>query len=455
MTATSTAISILDREDHDVRDDLHDKPRVTFADRFLVMLAIVLAGYAMGGRGFAYIGLPPLFIGEITLAVGGLAYINLRGWLAPATVWPALALLPLVAMGLIRTIPFVSVYQVDALRDAVLWGYSAYGVILAATLISAPGRIERLIRWYDRFIKVFLITVPVIFLYCRFFRVQHPMWPWAPVPIIQCKEGDIMVHLAGMLAFWVAGLGQRPRWYWLALMAANVAMLGVVDRAGMVSYLAVAAVCICFKPLSDAPWRLFGAMVAALAVLAISGLSIEVPGGKGRAISFDQIVTNVGSIGGDTGQDGLDSTKEWRVQWWKDIYHYTFEGRYFWKGKGFGISLADDDGYQVGDKTLRSPHNVHMTVLARMGVPGLLFWATLQATWLLAILMAYRKARREKEERWSALFLWLGAFFTAFVTNGSFDVFIEGPMGGIWYWSLWGAGIGALWIFKYRRAELA
>jgi hypothetical protein len=232
-------------------------------------------------------------------------------------------------------------------------------------------------------------------------------------------------------------------------------MLSVVDRAGLLSFLAVAANCVCIKPLSSAPWRIFGAMAGAVLLLAITGFAVEVPGGKGRTVSFDQIVTNVTSIAGDSGQDGLDSTKEWRVLWWKDIYHYTFEGRYFWKGKGFGISLADDDGYQVGDKTLRSPHNVHMTVLARMGVPGLLFWATLQASWLLAIVIGYRSARREKDERWTALFLWLGAFFMAFVINGSFDVFIEGPMGGIWYWSLWGTGIAALWIYKNRREEFA
>jgi hypothetical protein len=30
------------------------------------------------------------------------------------------------------------------------------------------------------------------------------------------------------------------------------------------------------------------------------------------------------------------------------------------------------------------------------------------------------------------------------MTNSAFDVFLEGPQGGIWYWSLFGFGIAAL-----------
>src|SRR5438094_483120 len=33
---------------------------------------------------------------------------------------------------------------------------------------------------------------------------QTPQWPWADVPIIELKPGDVMVHLAGILAFWVS-----------------------------------------------------------------------------------------------------------------------------------------------------------------------------------------------------------------------------------------------------------
>lgn len=40
---------------------------IGLSDHYLVLLSSVLLGYAMLGKGFAYLGLPPLFIGEIAL----------------------------------------------------------------------------------------------------------------------------------------------------------------------------------------------------------------------------------------------------------------------------------------------------------------------------------------------------------------------------------------------------
>ncbi|HVT89955.1 MAG TPA: hypothetical protein VHD56_13960 [Tepidisphaeraceae bacterium] len=34
------------------------------------------------------------------------------------------------------------------------------------------------------------------------------------------------------------------------------------------------------------------------------------------------------------------------------------------------------------------------------------------------------------------------------MTNAAFDVFLEGPMGGIWLWCVYGAGIASAKLFK-------
>jgi O-antigen ligase len=153
---------------------------------------------------------------------------------------------------------------------------------------------------------------------------------------------------------------------------------------------------------------------------------------------------------------GLQGTKEWRLQWWDKIYDYTVHGPYFWTGKGFGINLADDDGFQVQqDKSLRSPHSIHMTYLARMGVPGVVLWGFMHLVWFYCIGNAYYRARRRGERSWAGLFQFLFAYYMAFVINGSFDVFIEGPMGGVWFWSIYGAGVGSLWVYRYRPEVLS
>ncbi|MEM6854853.1 MAG: hypothetical protein AAF593_10640, partial [Planctomycetota bacterium] len=43
--------------------------------RWFALLAVLMAGLAIGGRGFAYIGLPPLFISEIMLALGAMTFL--------------------------------------------------------------------------------------------------------------------------------------------------------------------------------------------------------------------------------------------------------------------------------------------------------------------------------------------------------------------------------------------
>jgi hypothetical protein len=52
------------------------------------------------------------------------------------------------------------------------------------------------------------------------------------------------------------------------------------------------------------------------------------------------------------------------------------------------------------------------------------------------------------------LFLFLFAYYMAFLINASFDVYLEGPMGGIWFWSIYGTGVGALWVYRNRPEVL-
>ena len=136
---------------------------------------------------------------------------------------------------------------------------------------------------------------------------------------------------------------------------------------------------------------------------------------------------------------------------WTDIVNYTVFGPHFWDGKGYGICLANDDGYQVGaDNSLRSPHNGHLTILARSGVPGFVLWATLQGSWFVAILRSVVSSHRLKRSNWCALFAFLLSYWMAFMVNISFDVFIEGPMGGVWFWSVFGVGIAAVEVYRVR-----
>jgi O-antigen ligase len=96
-----------------------------------------------------------------------------------------------------------------------------------------------------------------------------------------------------------------------------------------------------------------------------------------------------------------------------------------------------------------------MTFLARMGVPGLVLWALVQGAWAVGIMRAYLHSRLVSNGPWSGLFLFLGAYWMAHVINASFDVFLEGPMGGIWFWTIYGVGLAAMRIYRVRPEVLA
>ncbi|HEY7088640.1 MAG TPA: O-antigen ligase family protein [Tepidisphaeraceae bacterium] len=422
----------------------------SFADRYFAFLCICLLGYALGGRGFAYLGLNPLFIGEIMLIVGCFVLLKsgtinkLLGirWFIPVFMF--------MGWGAACTIPYLDKYQKDAIRDAVIWGYGTYAFIIAGLLIQDPTRVQKLILYYRKFVIAFLLLGPVVSVLCSFFEASLPTLPGTGVPIIQVKGGDMCVHLGGSFAYIVAlGSNMNP-WIPAIFMPINLG-LNLQGRAGMVSFFVACFMTMVLRPFHPRAMRIFFVLGLAMFFLWASDIRVE----KGaRELSFEQVIKGFSSIVSESDDTALSGSKEWRMKWWTDIVNYTVHGKYFWMGKGFGVNLASDDGYSVdAEESLRSPHNGHMTMLARTGVPGFGIWVLLQMTWALMIVRAYFRARSRKHMNWSGMFMFIGAYWAAFMANTTFDVFLEGPMGGIWFWCIYGAGIGCVYVYR-RHPEL-
>src|SRR5215813_975777 len=89
-------------------------------DRYLALLAIVLLGYALMGKGFAYLGFPPLYVGEIALLTGIVVFLRIGAVFVTLATLPALLLAALMTLALARTIPFIGLYGFDSLRDSVV-----------------------------------------------------------------------------------------------------------------------------------------------------------------------------------------------------------------------------------------------------------------------------------------------------------------------------------------------
>jgi O-Antigen ligase len=429
---------------------------------FLTSLGVVLLGYATFGRTFAYIGVAPVFIGEVMFAFGIVAAVA-GGCLLPvgrSTVAWLIVLFTLA--GAVATLPYLRMYRVDALRDAALWGYGAFAFIVAACVLRTKG-IPQILRQYTRFAMPFVVWLPIIAVLVR--STDSPILvPGTGMPLFVIKAGDVGVHLAGIAAFILLELDRdwfesdapqpwRRKLFWGGWMVALM-FVAALNRGGFVAALAALGVLGLMEPVRiGRRLAAYGSLAVLLGVtVLVTSMSLEkrvkfASETEERSLSISQVVENVISITGRKSAGDLSNTREWRLEWWTKIVDYTFFGEYFWTGKGFGVNLADDDGFQVATDDiapLRSPHNSMMTVLARMGVPGLALWLLLQIGFGLSLLFAHLRARRAGALGWARLNLWILSYWTAFIVNSCFDVFLEGPQGGIWFWSLMGLGIGVL-----------
>ena len=421
------------------------------ANLTILALAGLLLGYAFLGRGFAHLGFYPIFVGEAVLATGIAALAGTR--ISRALRLPLVTLLaPFLMWNIICTIPHIADHGVDSLRDAVVWGYAIFSVLIGL-LVTTTSHIEVVHRFYRRCIPIFLAWTPVL-LYL--FRLRHESLPRAPgseVPIVGFVPGDTAVHLAGIAAFMIlrpdmprrthlfAALGGLSLWMLWSVDFIAVSSLG---RGGMLSIVAGVLVAGLLR-FSIASWLRAG-FLAAFVGLILVALDPQVDIGAPRNLSVRQVVTNLGSVTGEVNHRALDSTREWRLTWWKKIVDYTFRGPYFWAGKGFGINLADADGFQVeeGQWPLRSPHNGHLTILARSGVVGLALWVLLQGGFGLSLLRAYRRSRKRRDPLSERSCAWILAYWLAAQVNVAFSTALESPHAGIWLWCIIGFGLSVL-----------
>lgn len=420
---------------------------------WLTAVCLTLMGYAIMGRGFAYLGVPPVFLGEV-LAIAGLACLIFCGrWWVILRMPQTLLLLVLFAWCAARTIPFIGIYKIDALRDAVIWLYGIYAITIAGVVVCQPALVSTLITFYRRFIKIFLLSVPFVWMAFQFLGPLRmnvlPTWPWAEnIPIFWPKAGDLQVHLGGILAFWASGVGGFTAILWFIPMFINAAMVGPVNRGGMLAFLTAIMITLFFKPLNRWAWGFILVAVFGLSLLAVTGVSIKVPGSE-RPISFDQMIENFVSVGSKSegNLEELQGTKTWRINIWTAIINDTFYGKHFWTGKGFGINLVSDYGFIIdAEETVRAPHNGHMTMLARTGVPGFFIWIAVHLSWALGIFDGYLRATWAGKRKWAGLFMFLLIYWLMVMINSSFDPYIEGPMGGIWLWSIYGFGLAAMYL---------
>jgi hypothetical protein len=427
-------------------------------DRYLLFLVCVLAGYALMGKGFAYLGAPPLFVGEIALLLGVFVFLRTGLLLACLTTLPSLLLATMMAWTLLRTVPFVSSQGINALRDSVIIMYGAFAFIVIALLLEDARRLDELLQYYGRFLRFFVPVVPFLFGLCQYMGEGFlPTLPGTEVPILLLGAGEVPVHLAGAAVFALAGF-YRPSMLWIVSLLTAVLMASALNRGGMLAFVipVLAAMILCGKARLLFRLLIVGSVAFGVAYAVERAVTQEpAAASRERQLRPSQLVENAASILGHS-DPKLEGSRRWRLEWWDIIMKDTlYGGPHFWSGRGYGLNLAVEDGYggERQANPLRSPHNAHMTLLARTGVPGLALWIVFLVSWLGTLGAAFVDARRRREQAWAGLFLFIACYASACVINATFDVALEGPMQGVWFWCLIGFGIGSVMIFRFQHRQ--
>jgi len=429
---------------------------------WLKALMVVLFGYALLGKEFAY-----LFFGEMLVLVGCIFFLRSKRItliLSDPTlfIWAVFAL-----WGICRTVPFIGKYGFYAVRDAALWGYGLVAVLLVA-FVNNSNQISRALNEYRRFLAWFVPCIPVLLILALGAGMTLPPPPWAVAsafPVM--KVSDASVHLAGAALMMLIFPHQRHgaakqgvgifRMFGFLIWVLSTLIVLLGTRGGFLA-IVVPIILVSALKFQRIGWKVAtAAAIIGILVFAIVGSDLLTVKIRGRQYTPDQIKSMVTSIFSSTEHQELEGSKEWRLGWWRNIIDYTIFGPYFWTGKGFGINLAVEDGppgITAEDTALRSPHNGSMTVLARMGVPGALLWLALNLSFAIRLLAAYRQANQAGLRFWTGVNLWIFCFWLATMVNLSFDVYLEGPQGGMWFWAAMGLGLAAMRIQAYEARRL-
>ena len=435
-------------------DYAHDRSRLALptSELYLLLLCGVLLGYALMGKGFAYLGVPPLYTGEIAFLAGVVISLRTGCLVASLASLPALLLIIAMVWVLLRTLPFVGVHGFDALRDSVVIMYGGFAFFVIALLLEDGRRIKTVIRYYG----IMLASFPVMlvgFWLTKYWGDYIPRL-YGPVPIVEVPASAVGTHLAGAMVFVLIGY-RRVSPLWVVVWFATLALVSATNRGATLAVI----IPVGFAMLMLGRFRLM-LLTAVTAVCILTVLYVvestfggydEAANSIERPVSAHQIIENAKSIVMESGQQ-TDGTKQWRLDWWQIIINDTIHGPNFWTGRGFGLNLAAADGFlgtiiSNGQPT-RSPHNSHMTILARAGVPGVVLWALVLVSWFGMLIRATLTARARRHREWASLFLFIGCYAAAILINAMFDVVLEGPMQGIWFWCLFGFGVGSVMIYR-------
>ncbi|ACB73581.1 O-antigen ligase family protein [Opitutus terrae] len=421
-----------------------------------LLLCGLVFGYIVGNRGFAQL-MPfpgvPLLPAEAVLLISGTLLLVQSAWRHELPIRRDvlnLLLLVWLAAGIVRVIFDFSEFRFVAIRDFATVYYTLFFFLAqdAARTIGARRAVMNTV----------LIGCVVLFgthlVYERYPGFFFNTLTIGGSPLIAYKGDLVGTFLAvGSLLFFL-WFEQRQRWW---LVAASLGFAAAVIAAGNRAPMLGLAVVAAWLALGRR-WR-FAALLggsglaAALIILAVAATTNTSWEKTPLFGAYERVVSLVDPLGQRSYRSANTAMKGdnnlFRAVWWRAVATETVQENPY-LGLGFGRDLADRflrEYYPEGSDefTARSPHNILLTIFARMGALGLGLFVAAMAVVAVRTWRAIR-AGPDAAAPWCAAWVIL--------ISACFGVVLEGPMGAVVFWTLLGLAHGtAAEAGKEQREE--
>jgi hypothetical protein len=424
----------------------------TSAGFALGLLFVALVLYAAFGKGFAYAGLPPVYVGELLLAV--LLFAACRPDAAVPRSAAALLAACLLGLAVVQAGDDLLVGRepwLEIARGLAPLYYAGFAFATFALLRGFEGRVgfgpalATVESALARVAPLLAVVVLALFVAPLANVPWTPTWPGSGAPLLVVKSTDLSVTLVLIAPALTRRTGPERR-RWPIMVWAVAALLAVFRSRG--ALLGIVLGLLAARPHARRVVR--GVVVGALVLVTLYVSDASLATGR-REVSFRAAVNSTASLLGENRDEGklnFAANTNFRIQWWGDIWADVTARRMVWHGNGWGDNLAirygvKPTGSDRDPRVLRAPHSIFFSLAGRAGL------ITAVGFLLVPLLTAARSlADRGAAARSFAVEGARGAVVAAVVV-GLTDVYLESPQGGIVLWSL----IGFLWWAAAARAD--
>lgn len=405
---------------------------------YLDFYMLVFALYAFFNKGIAY-----SYLAEILLVIGVL--ILLKDFRKLEIIWDRS--MKLLVLFLVVTLVYIArgvgkYPLMEIIRDSFMLNYAIFALILLFFKDQVDYLKEKLFLVY----KWYPLVACCSFLCLSYIPFFETFKVFGNMILLLYKFGDMGVHLLISTLFMLNGYIRMSKRFAVINTILTIYIFLVIaaySRSGMLAYLLGLGVFFVYTKSRELKifMQEYLRYMPLLLILALGlyGATKLEENFQGRKIGLSQLKENVVSIVSSDAEGSLNDNKVWRLAWWGKIIQDSFSGSNFFVGRGLGMSMAAVDDIEQDEEGLRSPHNFHLNIMARYGVPFFLLWMY----WMYLIMI---RIKRKDISQYSFTLL---TILFVFIVNASFDVYLEGPMGAFPFWTF----IGLYYIETMKLPE--